>query len=290
MHDKRRQTNLLIVFLGLLLSTSGWGALEEPLQPDQAFRISGQTTHAHEVRVKWDIEEGYYLYRSKFRFRSDTPGVELGRADFPPAKTKHDEFFGEVEIYRGEVSVRLPVTRDPGAPDILTLEATSQGCADFGLCYPPHKQTILLELPPASPPGLSAGAPQEKVAARAREPALEALAELNGQLGLGFEDDILPVEEAYRFRAAVEGPELLRLTWDIADGTYLYKEKIQLGLEGSDQVRLGRVSLPQAEIKPDSVKPDGTVGDVEVYHRRLDLALPLLRAATAPTEVTLVAK
>mgnify|MGYP000202223179 CR=1 FL=1 len=43
------------------------------------------------------------------------------------------------------------------------------------------------------PSQVAAQAPEEMVATR--QPALDALAELNGQLGLGFEEDILPAEE-----------------------------------------------------------------------------------------------
>jgi hypothetical protein len=44
---------------------------------------------------------------------------------------KTDEFFGDVETYRKEVAIRLPVE---GAQGALKLLVTSQGCADTGVC------------------------------------------------------------------------------------------------------------------------------------------------------------
>ncbi|MGD8957762.1 MAG: protein-disulfide reductase DsbD, partial [Chromatiaceae bacterium] len=40
----------------------------------------------------------------------------------------------------------------------------------------------------------------------------------------------------------------------------------------------------------DSIKPDGTIGDVAVYHRLIDLDIPLVRSNTDATQVTLTAK
>lgn len=305
----------LIPLLGLLLAAAAPApglAQDDFLLPDQAFRISGKAVAPDAVVVSWDIADGYYMYRSKFRFASKSVGIETGDPATPTAQKRNDEFFGEVEIYRDRVDVTLPVKRATGTGDILTLEATSQGCADAGLCYPPHKQTILLELPAMA---VVAGAPQPVPAAPAAtseppaavaepptpepapaaaptsaKPALRALSDLNQSLGFGAEDDILEPEEAFQVRADVTAPDQVQLTWTIAPETYLYQEKIAVAVEGSDQVAVGRYTLPQAEMKQDSVRPDGSIGDIAVYHDRIDLAVPLLRASRDPATVTLVAK
>jgi thiol:disulfide interchange protein DsbD len=88
----------------------------------------------------------------------------------------------------------------------------------------------------------------------------------------------------------VTGPDSLQLVWDIADGTYLYQEKLSVALEDAEGVAIGPYELPPAEIKKDSVLPDGNIGDVAVYHHLIDLTLPLLRGTADPTSVTLVAK
>ncbi len=276
-------------------------AEDDFLQPDQAFRISGTAQGTDAVTVSWDIEPGYYLYSSKFRFESKTPGFELGNALLPPAEAKTDPFFGEVEIYRDRVEATLPVERSGDVGEVVRIETQSQGCADAGLCYPPQRQSILLELPrlaaveqaekpPTSPsPDVSAQSDTQS-AAKARNGVSAQLSGGTQSLGLGFEDDILPAEEAFQLDVAVEDPQTLALRWRIAPDTYLYQEKIELALEDAEGVQLGAYQLPPAEIKPDTVRPDGSIGDVAIYHGDVGLSVPLLRGSEAATSATLVAK
>lgn len=268
---------LLVMTIGGIATTS---AEEDFLLPDQAFRISGKADGPDRVVVRWEIADGYYLYQSKLRFRSETLGVTPGSPELPPAKTKNDEFFGEVAIYRDAVEVGVPLQRDPGSERIVTLEATSQGCADAGLCYPPHRQQLLLELPE-----LAASQPElPGVQTPTSTPAL-------GQsLGIGGEDEILDVAEAFRFQAEVAAPDRLQLTWDIAPETYLYSHLVEVSLEDAAGVSIGALERPAGDIKKDSVLPDGSIGDVEVYHDRVDLSIPLRRTQAEPSDITLVAK
>jgi len=293
-------------------------AEEEFLKPDQAFAISAEASDGKTVRFNWQIAEGYYLYQSKFRFLSDTPGVELGDPKLPPATPKDDPIFGKVEIYRDQVTIEVPLRMTPDNTEILTLKARSQGCADAGICYPPHTQTVLVALsqaadspPPVDPravedfaPSGSApplpsiepaadDAPTSPPADAATLPAesdpLTELAQLGEQLGIGIEgDDILAPEEAFQVSASSGDGSRLQVQWTIADGTYLYQDKIRLELTG-DGVQLGAFDLPPPDIKKDSIKPDGSIGDVAVYHHMIDLDIPLLRSNTAATAVKLTA-
>jgi thiol:disulfide interchange protein DsbD len=295
-----------LLFLSALAIQAAPGPKEQFLLPDQAFRISGRALDPQTVLVSWDIADGYYMYRSKLRFRSDTLGVRIGDPRTPEAELRHDDFFGEAEVYRDRVDVRLPLERSAGAGDILELETSSQGCADAGLCYPPYRQEIAISLPKlaAAAPSPEQQPEPEVLAELPRSPSTAALAgsdiskrhplagfaDLGGSLGLGMEEDVLDPEEAFRFHAEVAAPDRLQLTWDIAEGIYLYQEKIRVSLEDASNVVLGDYELPEPEIKPSSVRPDGTVGDVAVYHQRVDLPLPLRRRSTEPTSVALVVK
>jgi thiol:disulfide interchange protein DsbD len=62
----------------------------------------------------------------------------------PRGERKTDEFFGDTEVYRKEVSIRVPVAL--GAADPLRLVGTSQGCADVGVCYVPMESRATLQL------------------------------------------------------------------------------------------------------------------------------------------------
>ncbi|MEA3638424.1 MAG: protein-disulfide reductase DsbD [Lamprobacter sp.] len=288
---------MLLLSLGLALST-GAVAEDEFLQPDQAFRIGGRAQGPDAVTLSWDIEAGYYLYATKFRFESKTPGFVLGQAKLPPAETKTDQFFGEVEIYRDRVEARLPVSRADDAGDVVRIEAQSQGCADAGLCYPPQRQSILLELPrlaavepsTAAPMGLTDDGHESSEALASNSTGARLTALPAQALGFGFDDDILSAEEAFQLEAMVEDAQTLALRWRVAPETYLYQQEIKLSLEDAEGVQIGTYELPEAEIKPETVRPDGTIGDIAIYQGEVDLRVPLLRGSAEATSVTLVAR
>ncbi|MBK1654802.1 thiol:disulfide interchange protein [Allochromatium vinosum] len=283
----KRPWFLAWAWLWLMVAVGGTQALADDfLTQEQAFPVSAEVAGPEAVRVIWDTADGYYLYRSKIRFDSETPGITLGNAVLPEAEIKQDEFFGEVETYHGRLMVDLPITRTPDSGSRLTLRVGSQGCADAGFCYPPHRETFTLELPPAAPVPVAASASTE-----AKPSRLAALMSSTGpDQGLSSTDEIPEVEHAFRFQSEVVAPDRVQLTWDIAPGTYLYADLVELALFESPEVALGAVERPAGTLKHDSVLPDGSIGDVRIYQGRLDLTVPLRRAATAPTDVTLVVK
>lgn len=291
---------LLFLFLPPSVTPAGTAYAADFLPPDQAFRVSGQALNPETILVSWAIADGYYLYRSKLGFRSNTVGIETGDPKMPPGEIKQDEFFGQVEVYRDRVDIRVPLERRQDAGNALELEISSQGCADAGLCYPPHKQGLLIDLPrlAADQPGSGSESPRSTPAA-ASVPTAAAIpgqatpnpmTDLGRRLGLGMQETIPTPEEAFRFSAQVAAPDRLRLTWEIADGTYLYQESIHIAVEGASDVALGPYELPEAEIEPDMARPDGTIGEVPVYHHRIDLSLPLLRGSGEPTALDLVVR
>ena len=141
----------LLIFL-LALSSSVRGAEPELLEPDQAFRLMARLKDARTIEVNYQIAPGYYLYRDKFRFTLAPADAKAGVPQLPPGKLKRDEFFGEVETYRGQLAIALPFELDAAATPEITLTAQSQGCADVGVCYVPHEQKARLRLAAAGGP------------------------------------------------------------------------------------------------------------------------------------------
>jgi thiol:disulfide interchange protein DsbD len=114
------------------------------LPPEQAFRLSARVLDAQTIEARFEVADGYYLYRDKMQFRTEP--VQAEAAVLPPGKPRHDAFFGDVETYRGEVLVRVPLEH-AAAGEKITLHADSQGCADVGVCYPPNPQQLTLTVP-----------------------------------------------------------------------------------------------------------------------------------------------
>ena len=105
---------------------------------------------ADSVALTWVIADGYYLYKDKISVTTDTPNVQIGKPVLPKGEPKHDEFFGDTEVYHEVLEASLPVARAADSTGTLTLNVTYQGCAEGGLCYNPITKTVALELPPTT--------------------------------------------------------------------------------------------------------------------------------------------
>jgi len=165
-----------------VLFFSGEASSQELLDPDKAFEFSARALDPSTIEVSYRIAPGYYLYRKNFKLELGAPaGAKLGEPRFPPGHIKKDPIFGEVEIYRDEVKIRLPVALPPDAKEV-TLLAGSQGCSDVGICYLPRQQKLKvamtgLQASPSSLPWDRPNAPAEfsTPAARPEADILKAL-------------------------------------------------------------------------------------------------------------------
>ncbi len=130
----------LILAVLLLLSCAARAGEPELLEPEKAFRFSARMVDVDRVEVRYEIAPGYYMYRDKFRFGAEPASISLDASQLPSGKIKKDEFFGDVQIYRGDMRFVLPLAMVGEPVSSFTLNAVSQGCADIGVCYPPQEQ------------------------------------------------------------------------------------------------------------------------------------------------------
>ena len=107
----------------------------------EAFQLSLIDSTPQSIKLRFVATEGYYLYRHRFQFRADPAEIVVGPAQLPKGEQKHDEYFGDVEVYHGILDVELPRS-DQRA---FTLAVTYQGCADKGLCYPPETERLSID-------------------------------------------------------------------------------------------------------------------------------------------------
>jgi thiol:disulfide interchange protein DsbD len=133
---------IAIALLAAIAAPPARAADDEFLEPEKAFQFSAKPHDAKSVEVTFAIAPGYYLYREQFKFAA--AGAALGTAAIPAGKVKFDETFQKnVETYRGELRVNVPVDK---APSSFVLNVVSQGCADAGLCYPPMTSSAQISL------------------------------------------------------------------------------------------------------------------------------------------------
>ncbi|MBX8494714.1 protein-disulfide reductase DsbD [Pseudomonas cichorii] len=113
---------------------------KEFLPVREAFKLSLIETTPQSIKLRFVATDGYYLYRHRFQFRTEPADIGLGAAQLPQGEKKHDEYFGDVEVYHGILDIDLP--RKPGEERPFVLSVSYQGCADKGLCYPPETERL----------------------------------------------------------------------------------------------------------------------------------------------------
>ena len=140
--------SLVAALLGMTLPASAADGLLKKadgpqfLPVDQAFEIQPLEWREDGVlEVSWRIAKDYYLYRDRLKFTAAAPAsLKLGAPVLPPSLAYEDEHFGQMQIYRDRLVVRVPFNKD--AKGKVSVTVAYQGCADAGLCYPPQTRTL----------------------------------------------------------------------------------------------------------------------------------------------------
>ncbi len=246
---------------------------DELLPPEEAFKLTTSLESPNLLKADWVIADGYYLYKSKIKIASETKGVTLGQPQLPAGKIKVDDYFGKTETYRHQLSANFPFEYSSAAPQELSFTITYQGCADIGVCYPPQKKQVTVPLPKAK--NSSEGS------------LFDPIGQLTKSLGGSafFEDELLPPDQAFPFNAEIKDSQNIRLHWEIAEGYYLYRDKLKFSLENSADVSIGSFTTPAGKVKEDEY-----FGKVETYHGPISFELPLIRNTAGPQEITLIAE
>ena len=129
----------LFLFFVLLISgvaqagTNPFETKPEFLPVEKAFVFTSERLESGETQLYWQIADGYYLYQKRLKF--DGLPAEHHPA-LPEGEAHSDEFFGEQQVYRQGLELKIPA----GAAG--QVKVGFQGCADAGLCYPPHTQVV----------------------------------------------------------------------------------------------------------------------------------------------------
>ncbi len=296
-------TLLLLTGTGVTLQAQE----EELLPPEQAFALTAWMQD-NSVIAEYRIAPGYYMYRERFAFEieaSDTP-ARFGAASMPPGKIMEDEFFGKMETYRDAVRIRLPLIFDAAAATELRVKAMSQGCADIGVCYPPQKQALALQIASSdvvqpvpwvaenpAPEASSQNVAElqslldevtvnlekqqaSRVGADEGVGAVAVLQALGNELGLDDEDEILHPDEAFILSARLDANNIIQTHILLAKNIYLYRDKIKIALVEGTGHSLGPISVPRGKQKDDPF-----LGPMEVIYDEVGVSIPIISDANA---------
>jgi thiol:disulfide interchange protein DsbD len=132
----------------------------------------------------------------------------------------------------------------------------------------------------AAPAGPTNSAPQGGAPTRsapASPGSLDALLAQSRSQG----DEFLPPDQAFHVSAEADGPDRVRLTWAIAPGYYLYRDRVKFATSGTEAA-LGRPEMPEGQVKSDPY-----FGRQVVYHNQLIATLAIARAGGGPVSLPL---
>ena len=202
--------------LGDLLGSSPEGILPA----EEAFLFDALAVDPGRLLVRFTARPDYYLYREQFDFRVLDDDIDVVQVLSPTGEPMVDEFFGETEVYFGEVEISLELSRPAGPARSVTLEADFQGCWEGGICYPPMNRSLTVDLPAADvpvrvadvPPGPAqevAVAEQDRLAAAlAGRPVLALTLFLVAGLLLAFTPCVFPMVPILSGLIAGEGDRM----------------------------------------------------------------------------------
>ncbi|MBI3187253.1 MAG: protein-disulfide reductase DsbD [Gammaproteobacteria bacterium] len=124
--------------------TGGMGGGDDILDPDQAFQLETRVENGT-VKASWQIAEGHYLYRDKTKILAEDASLQTGELTTSPGEKKHDEFFGDIEVYHHSAEASLPLLKSVAGSYNFTIKY--QGCSEIaGICYPPISKKVTLDL------------------------------------------------------------------------------------------------------------------------------------------------
>lgn len=113
------------------------------LPVQQAFQVD-VFLDGQNLSLNWSIADDYYLYRKGFKLSSSSNSTQVGTPIFSDGILKWDEYFeAEVVVYYDKTSFEVPFSSQETQ---FQLQLESQGCANAGLCYPPRKQILTIDL------------------------------------------------------------------------------------------------------------------------------------------------
>lgn len=142
------QAQLPVNSSGDILSNNNSGlntsAVQSVLPADSAFALSAYIETPSTLVLRWDIEEGYYLYRKSLNF-IESNNNSLQNPVIPIGIQTEDEFFGEVEVFYHQLLIRIPFDATKVDANI-SLQLNYQGCAEASYCYPMQFKELNLEI------------------------------------------------------------------------------------------------------------------------------------------------
>jgi len=242
----QRLNQYLIVALLIFFSQLTLAA--DLLKVDDAFKLATPTIENNQIKLNWQIADGYYLYKKRIKVKSND--LQLTDIAFSKPKLKEDPIFGKTEVYFNKLNVTQSFT---GSATQATIKVKYQGCEETkGVCYPPQTRTFTLDIP----------------ATQTAQPSL-GLKSLNSLLSIASGNSLLSASEAFKLTTSTTGKGELQLDFKVAQDYHLYRDKIKVKLLNGN-ANIGQLNLP-----PSVKSNDAIFGEVDVYKQDFQASLAI---------------
>lgn len=264
----------LLLLSALLFAPAAHAVDEKDLLPiDQAFVLSAKAVSRNQIEFSWKIAPGYYLYRHQMGVSAIDGNFKTNPLQLPEGTRKTDVFFGDVQTYRNQVIAIQTGAAADGVTSV-TFQVKYQGCADVGVCYPPHKKKITVVLPSDS-----------QGDSGALNLDANKSANLFGDTKITTDSLPLPAEQAFQFEAIVNTSNELMLRFTPAPGYYLYRDKTKISIiSDGNNVTAGDIQWPPAQTHKDEY-----FGETAVFFDLVEARLPLILKDAKAHDITLKA-
>lgn len=226
-----RFTRLLILATGFALFLSPQ-SYADPLPPKEVFKpeirqILQDGIYQTEVIIHFPPD--YYLYRDKTHLLPDNSAIRVSEIWRSPGVEFFDAFFGRQQVWnQGEGHIRI---RHREAGKSFTLKA--QGCEKGGICYPP--QNWKLQVRDENSADLNAMLPVQPLELTSLNVKQNEQASSLNQLfqpPSNRQNALLDEKLAFHTEVFSEPDGRIRIHWNIAEGTYLYRSSIKIDPQG----------------------------------------------------------
>ena len=246
------------------------------LSPDQAFSARVDSVSDSSIGFIIDIADGYYLYKKSLDVAAESQGFDIQLAGLPTGETVEDAYFGKSEIYRTSVAFKASYQNEQQS-STAELVLKSQGCADIGVCYPPHETRLQAALPEAT---AAVNARTEQAAGSMLDGLLAQSRGISDLLG-DSQPELLPPDVAFLPSADVDGNTVI-ITFAIEPGYYMYNDKFAVQFADPAAATIKSFTTSTGKMKEDAY-----FGLVEVHRDTATLTLELASSRAGETQLLL---
>lgn len=248
----------LMWLLRLILCTIGslplWLMANDILPADQAFVPRVESVTANEIHLVIDIKPQYYLYRQRlFSVTAAHSDWLIEDVALSKGSEKNDAFFGTQSVwYGGKDSANITITyQNPQQLSIVSVDLTYQGCQDGEICYPPISRSLSVDLSQilsshmttmddsnpttilkSNRKTIGHGSKHLFSSATHAKASPLLINTKNDKKSPRSEDEVFPITVELR-----DDTNMI-LRWHIADGYYLYRDKIAITAENNSITRV----------------------------------------------------